>query len=76
LRCALERTVTYAYYAETPRGDTFPRQLEFVRECGRSARDMGLSRSPTRATSRPICAFGLPEARAALSGSEARSVMP
>jgi hypothetical protein len=34
---ALERTVAYAYHAETSPGDTFPRQWEFVRECGRSA---------------------------------------
>jgi hypothetical protein len=36
--CALERTVAYAYCASTPPGDTFPRQSEFVRECGRRAR--------------------------------------
>jgi hypothetical protein len=27
LGCALERTVTYAYYAESPLGDTFPRHF-------------------------------------------------
>ena len=27
LGCALERRVTYAYYAESPLGDTFPRQV-------------------------------------------------
>jgi hypothetical protein len=39
--CALERTVTYAYYAETRLGDTCPRQSEFVHKRRRSAQRRG-----------------------------------
>jgi hypothetical protein len=71
----LERTVAYAYHAETSLGDTFPRQSEFVRvreECVR----YGLLRSPTgRHHDLPADPVYL-KVRAAPSGSDAHPVIP
>ena len=40
--CALERSVTFIYYPNAPRSDTFPRQYDFAREAQKECSKYGL----------------------------------
>jgi hypothetical protein len=41
--CAASRTVTFVYYPNAPRGDTFPRQRQFAAEAQEECAKYGLA---------------------------------